>query len=167
MPKPSNENSVRTQKVLFICTGNYYRSRFAEAFFNYSVDQRKRGDPLRRWRAFSRGLEISRLSSKQNQVPVSIYTTQELSRLKIPLSYVDGQPTQFQPQDLDQADSIVALSESEHRPLFKELFPRVSLDRVSFWTVEDLHLTQFSSALDAIRVQVTQLLEKLARSRFD
>ena len=39
--------------LLFICTGNYYRSRFAEAVFNHHAKQR--GLP---WRAFSRGLAI-------------------------------------------------------------------------------------------------------------
>ena len=41
--------------VLFLCTGNYYRSRFAEVLFN-SVDG-KMGLP---WRASSRGLALER-----------------------------------------------------------------------------------------------------------
>ncbi|MEO1655694.1 MAG: hypothetical protein AAFU64_19280 [Bacteroidota bacterium] len=27
------------QKVLFVCTGNYYRSRFAEIYFNLKVKE--------------------------------------------------------------------------------------------------------------------------------
>jgi hypothetical protein len=41
--------------VLFLCTGNYYRSRFAEALFNSVAG--KMGLP---WRASSRGLAPSR-----------------------------------------------------------------------------------------------------------
>ena len=41
--------------VLFLCTGNYYRSRFAEALFNSVAG--KMGLP---WRATSRGLALER-----------------------------------------------------------------------------------------------------------
>jgi hypothetical protein len=50
--------------VLFLCTGNYYRSRFAEALFN-SVAGRM-GLP---WRASSRGLA---LGSQGSQVTLSV-----------------------------------------------------------------------------------------------
>ena len=44
----------RTNKtVLFLCTGNYYRSRFAEVLFNSVAG--KMGLP---WRASSRGLAL-------------------------------------------------------------------------------------------------------------
>lgn len=39
----------QTETVLFLCTGNYYRSRFAEIYFNALAAQR--GSP---WRADSR-----------------------------------------------------------------------------------------------------------------
>ena len=44
------------QTILFICTGNYYRSRFAEAFFNHHAEVRGLC-----WRAISRGLAIERV----------------------------------------------------------------------------------------------------------
>ena len=41
------------QIVLFLCTGNYYRSRFAEILFN--IYARDRGVP---WNAVSRGIAV-------------------------------------------------------------------------------------------------------------
>src|SRR5260370_39303693 len=49
----------REKGVLFLCTGNYYRSRFAEVLFN-SVAA-KMGLP---WRASSRGLGLGRGGNK-------------------------------------------------------------------------------------------------------
>ena len=46
---------VHMRTVLFLCTGNYYRSRFAEEMFNH----RATTDRLS-WRAFSRALAIER-----------------------------------------------------------------------------------------------------------
>src|SRR5260370_26230012 len=45
----------RQKNVLFLCTGNYYRSRFAEILFNSVAG--KMGLP---WRASSRGLPLER-----------------------------------------------------------------------------------------------------------
>jgi hypothetical protein len=46
-------SKIMENRVLFICTGNYYRSRFAEAVFNHHAEALGL-----RWRAFSRGLAI-------------------------------------------------------------------------------------------------------------
>jgi low molecular weight protein-tyrosine phosphatase len=45
----------KEKSVLFLCTGNYYRSRFAEILFNSVAG--KMGLP---WRASSRGLALER-----------------------------------------------------------------------------------------------------------
>ncbi len=41
------------QTVLFLCTGNYYRSRFAEHFFNHVAVREGLA-----WQADSRGLDV-------------------------------------------------------------------------------------------------------------
>ncbi|MBN2191381.1 MAG: hypothetical protein JW751_01075 [Polyangiaceae bacterium] len=50
--------SGNVAQVLFLCTGNYYRSRFAEAVFSHGASQRAVG-----WRALSRGLAGLRFRS--------------------------------------------------------------------------------------------------------
>ncbi len=41
----------KTNRVLFLCTGNYYRSRYAEEIFNHQAGLEGLG-----WHAFSRGV---------------------------------------------------------------------------------------------------------------
>ena len=45
----------RHKIILFLCTGNHYRSRFAEILFNFVAG--RMGLP---WKAFSRGLALER-----------------------------------------------------------------------------------------------------------
>ena len=61
---------TRSCRVLFLCTGNYYRSRFAEALFN-SLAKRAELN----WTADSRGLATDRAStmSGQSQGPPVAY----------------------------------------------------------------------------------------------
>ncbi|HEX3600375.1 MAG TPA: hypothetical protein VHU84_09555, partial [Lacipirellulaceae bacterium] len=59
------------QQVLFLCTGNYYRSRFAEIYFNWLAQQRGLA-----WSAESRGLALDDC----NNGPISRHT---LSILKM------------------------------------------------------------------------------------
>src|SRR5690606_33842298 len=63
-----------TRTVLFLCTGNYYRSRFAELLFNARIS------PEAGWRAESRGFEPSPL----NPGPISSAVLERLTALGIP-----------------------------------------------------------------------------------
>ena len=61
-------------KLLFLCTGNYYRSRFAEMYFRHLAVQHGLN-----WTVDSRGLRIS----LGNVGPLSCFTQEECDRLSI------------------------------------------------------------------------------------
>jgi len=143
------------QRVLFICTGNYYRSRFAEALFNTTAAAR--AVP---WRAFSRGTDVYG-AGRFNVGPISPWARAALDARGVPLDDSLGMPTQLSADDLAAADLLVAISESEHRPHLERDFPDV-VHRTTFWTVEDLHLTAADEALPQIERLVLALLDQIA-----
>src|SRR6266851_9876898 len=94
----------RSQKsVLFLCTGNYYRSRFAESLFNSVAG--KMGLP---WRASSRGLALERGVNNVGPMAVSAVKALETRGLRAAVDFARF-PIQVIVDDLDTADWIVAL----------------------------------------------------------
>jgi translation initiation factor 1 len=116
--------------VLFLCTGNYYRSRFAEILFN-SVAGRV-GLP---WRAWSRGLALER--GVNNVGPMAAAAVAALNRMGVFAGdHCARPPAQVTAEDLEAADRVVALKQDEHLPLLRERFP-VWAEAVEFWHVDD------------------------------
>jgi protein-tyrosine phosphatase len=116
--------------VLFLCTGNYYRSRFAEIVFN-SVAARMQLP----WRATSRGLALER--GVENIGPMSKSAIKAVEDLGIRApSEIARSPATALGTDFETAHWIVALKESEHLPLLQERFP-AWVERVEFWQVDD------------------------------
>src|SRR3954469_13821416 len=102
------------KNVLFLCTGNYYRSRFAEVLFNSVAG--KMGLP---WRASSRGLALER--GVGNVGPMAVAAVAPLKALSVrPADAVPRLPAQVTTDDLDAADRVVALQQAEHLPLLQE-----------------------------------------------
>ncbi len=137
-------------RVLFICTGNYYRSRFAEAMFNQLSEER--GLP---WRAFSRGL-MAHLAPG----PISEHTRDGLAARGIPLRHTAEESAQVTELDLQAAGLIIALKDAEHRPMFAQQFPEWT-EKVVFWDVTDLPDSQPEVALPAIEKEVRALIDSL------
>jgi predicted translation initiation factor SUI1 len=121
----------RQQKtVLFLCTGNYYRSRFAEVLFNSVAD--RMGLP---WRASFRGLALERGIS--NIGPMAASAVQALEALGVRAGdAITRLPTQVTTGDLEAAALIVALKLAEHLPLLQERFPTWA-EKVEFWRIDD------------------------------
>lgn len=139
--------------VLFICTGNYYRSRFAEAVFNHVAEQRGLD-----WRAFSRGLATHLVAGAGE---ISLHTRFALTARGIPLTRTGPRPMPLQRVDLERAAVIIALKEAEHRALMHAQFPDWE-DRVEYWHVHDLDVGGPEDAIPAIERAVRQVLDKVA-----
>lgn len=147
------DHSPQQQRLLFLCTGNYYRSRFAESLFNGLIDQ-----TLRSWAAYSRGIAIER--GVNNIGPLSPYARHALQARGIALPNPLPFPQQLQRHDLHAADHIVALKEAEHRPLLDAKFPDWP-STIEFWHIDDLDQAPPDVALTAIEAEIRKLLCRL------
>src|SRR5579872_4813004 len=96
----------REKMVLFLCTGNYYRSRFAEALFNSVA--RKMGLP---WRASSRGLALERDVSNIGPMEVSAVKALDARGVRAVADEFARFPIQATVEDFEAAHWIVALKE--------------------------------------------------------
>lgn len=141
-----------SSQLLFLCTGNYYRSRFAEILFNWQAEQRQLA-----WRATSRGLAINHL----NPGPMSRHTQARLRELGIEFESYLRQPQPVTLGDVLAATRIIAVKGAEHRPLVEQQFPE-HLRRFEFWEVHDLDCAGPEVAIPHLEREVTQLVESLA-----
>jgi protein-tyrosine phosphatase len=141
--------------VLFLCTGNYYRSRFAEILFNAVAV--KTALP---WRADSRGLALE--FGVDNLGPMSADTVQGLQARGISIEGYQRLPQQVRLDDLTGADRIVALKQAEHGPLLRERFPDWA-ERVEYWHIHDTDCGEVDEALAGIEKEVLALVERLRR----
>ena len=140
-------------RVLFICTGNYYRSRFAEAVFNHHAEAR--GLP---WRAFSRGLAIHLVPPGFHLSP---HTHQHLTARNMEVRHTAPERKQLSEGDLAESQIIVALKDDEHRPMIRALFPNWE-SRIQFWDVGDQPDVKPDEGLGEIERLVERLIETLA-----
>ncbi|MCB1770953.1 MAG: low molecular weight phosphatase family protein [Candidatus Competibacteraceae bacterium] len=152
-----SEVAVLMNNVLFLCTGNYYRSRFCEAYFNHLAGQRARA-----WRAESRGLAPD-ITVFRNPGPLSLHTRQALTALGVSLDSALRYPLSAQPEDLARAQSIIALSRIEHEPMVKQRFP-VDAHRIEYWEIGDLPLASPVEAVAGMTEAVQRLVAALSVS---
>jgi len=59
-------------------------------------------------------------------------------------------------QDLKRADLVIAMKESEHRPLIRKL--GAWEERVTYWNVHDLDVADFAETTKLIGVLVDELI---------
>lgn len=142
----------RQPEILFLCTGNYYRSRFAEELFNYLAA----ADSMA-LRATSRGFTPH---PDINPGSISAHTLLGLKSRNINPANAIRMPAPVQIDDFVNHKHCIALSETEHRPMMNKMFPEF-LSRVRFWKVEDLAWETPENALLQIEKEVQKLLDEL------
>ena len=138
--------------ILFLCTGNYYRSRYAEILFNWKAKEIELA-----WKADSRGLN----PNPGNSGPMSHDTMAALRKLGISFDKQLRFPLTATDADFQKAQHIVAVKEAEHRPLIQRKFP-TWLERVEFWHVHDIDCCGPNEALPHLDREVAALVERLA-----
>ena len=139
-------------KILFICTGNYYRSRYAEYYFN-AIAVKHNLD----WEAFSRGL-ATELGG--NIGPIAPRVIIRLKEQEIRIDEKIRNPIQLDQADLQAADLVIALNESEHRKLMQQRFPEWA-DRIIYWHIPDLDQVGSDVAFPKIEQYITEQLRQL------
>lgn len=143
-------------KILFLCTGNYYRSRFAEHLFNWLAVKQELD-----WQADSRGLALEQ--GVNNVGAISQYAADALAVRLVNLPDDERFPLSASEPDFQSATRIIALDEFEHRPLINERFPQWA-ETIEYWLVHDIDKTSATVALGQIEKNLLQLIEQLAQS---
>jgi protein-tyrosine phosphatase len=149
--KEQEMQESRPQTVLFVCTGNYYRSRYAELLFN-ALAPAGLG-----WRADSRGFA----PGPWNPGPIAPVVLERLSAAGIVPPARLRDPMRLTMADMEAADLLIALDETEHRPYVAGL-GQPWAGRFRLWVVPDLHEWPVERALPTIDHEVRGLLAELA-----
>jgi len=153
MSRSKSEKQRPHSRILFLCSGNYFRSRFSEELFNHWA--RRLEIP---WQADSRGL-IRNLDGLRNAGTISPHTIKALATRGISPLADKRWPQPVSREELLEADRVVALKEAEHRPMMQAHFPDL-VERVEYWSVDDIDVASPNVGI----TQAEQLLLDLIRS---
>jgi protein-tyrosine phosphatase len=145
-----------THGVLFLCSGNYYRSRFAEQLFNWLAQR-----AALPWRADSRGLQVGLAG---NIGPISPYALGRLHALGVLVDGDSRSPRQLSAADLTAADLVIAMKEGEHRAMVANQFPCWA-EQIEYWHIDDLDYATPAEALPSLERQVQALVARLSDQR--
>jgi protein-tyrosine phosphatase len=139
--------------ILFLCSGNYYRSRFAEHLFNHLVKNTRLPH-----RADSAGLWPD--CRQHNPGPIAAQTIHALIERGVPLPATHRIPRDVIEADIRDAALTIALKEAEHRPVVAQRFPHL-LGCVEFWHVHDVEDAPPAEAIPLIEGNVRALIARL------
>lgn len=145
-----NELDFRLPSCIFLCTGNYYRSRFAEIYFNHL--SQTSDHPM----ADSKGLLAWR---KINEGLISPYTLDYLIKENIPNGKLKF-PEQVEERHFHSEIRIIAMDEVEHRKMMEKDFPKYA-HQIEYWQVHDIDFTDPDQALPVLKEKVEALVKDL------
>ncbi len=144
--------------VIFVCTGNFYRSRFSEYLFNSLAKQHGLS-----WQATSRGLKTWTVGTHEG--PVSELAAYRLTAMGVGFDRTRF-PRQLSRRDLEGADLVVALKRAEHHAMMHNQFPDWA-DRITYWHVNDIDFASSDEALPVCESYVKFLVSALLDEQQD
>jgi protein-tyrosine phosphatase len=151
--------------VLFLCTGNYFRSRFSEFWFNHQIALLDYGEDLR---AGSAGLRVTSGNGNGNgngnigAMAVEAQIALQQRGVAIDPTQL-AMPRQVSRDDVEHSDVVVAVDAEAHRPMVQELFPDLEA-KIRFWSVKDLGEDEGTDPISLQQHQVDHLINALTSS---
>ena len=128
----SSEKSPK--RVLFVCSGNFYRSRLAELLFNHWAAAAGLG-----WEAASRGLVKAGDLKGMSDHAVAFLRDHDLGHL----AENPRDPLIVDVEDLTESDLVVGLCRDEHEPMINQKFLSLAramkkAGRIRYWQIFDI-----------------------------
>ena len=143
-------------RILFLCTGNYFRSRFSQVLFQHLIEINQATGALQ---VDSAGLKVDPSSGNiEPMAPEAISAVQDRGIPMDPASL--AAPKQVTEADLHAADVVVAVDEAAHRPMVQQQFPAWE-DKIRFWLVKDLGEEDGVDPIAQLEHRVQQLFDEL------
>jgi protein-tyrosine phosphatase len=141
------------KQVLFVCTGNFYRSRFAESLFNY-LSKRNNLD----WKAKSAGLKIHLADEKAAiEGEISSIAKNKLLSKGISEDYFDKRRESLTEKMLENADLVILMDKNEHFSMMNDLFPKY-VKNAFFYDAKDIEYCDPEIALKIIEKEIMALI---------
>ena len=140
--------------ILFLCTGNYYRSRFAEEYFNYLAKLSNL-----EINAFSRAISQD-LTNNGNVGNIAKEVVEILTGINVPCHTKGRRPISVNTTELDQSDYVYALDKTEHKPMIASGFADFA-NKVNYLTIGDVHIEPVYVAAVKLVKQIDKLVKEL------
>jgi protein-tyrosine phosphatase len=141
-------------RILFLCTGNYYRSRFAEEYFNHHAARHGV-----RWRADSKALARD-LAATGNRGPISPYALAELEGRQVRHRGAERWPARVEAEDFLRYPRVIALSRREHEPMLQAHFP-AQVDAVEYMEIGDVDIETPAQAIARLASELDVMITGL------
>ena len=140
------------KKVLFVCTANIHRSRFAEEVFNFFCTKHNKD-----YHAFSAGLRVGDYSYRKIYFPA-------LENLKV-FNIIPKRPNDLSKHikdvNLENYDKIICMDEDEHKPMVNS-DPKLSNYNFEYWNITDMPKVDSDVSLPLCYKKVENLLNEMS-----
>ena len=153
---PPMRDRSSASRLLFLCTGNFYRSRFAEEYWNARAEQEALA-----WRADSRALADP--PTAENLTSMSSDALAELARLGLRPRGAERAPLSMRGEEFARYERVIALDRDEHLPMVQRSFPS-HMERIEYWDIGDVWKEEPESAMRRLVRRLELLMSELRAS---